>query len=284
MENTNLFSEPVAIDAGRNYHLSIQLEQNGVSFAILDVAEKKYLGIKHYPVPQSSDEEMAAKIEKILTSDELLSKSFSSSALVYSSFRTMLVPESLFNAQNLKAFLKFHHDIDDKDQIHFYPIKSAEAFVIFTLPSVIEEKITKRFPDIKIFHISIPFINHALSCDEHTDMQPWIYLNFSNDFFEVLITRNKKILLFNSFFYRKHTDVMYFLANILNLFSLKPDNVRLVLSGNITAGVGVEDEINKMFKNARFEKCFAGFARPEKLSSEEEHKYANLLNVYNCVL
>jgi hypothetical protein len=196
----------------------------------------------------------------------------------------MLVPESLFDSNNLRAFLKFHHDVDEKDHIYFQELKPAEAFVIYTVPVFLEEIVRANFKGAKFSHHSFSLIYNAFENKNKNEALPSIHIHFSNDFFDVLIIKNNKIQLFNSFFYKKNTDVIYFVSNLLNLFSLTPDNIKIYILGDINLESELKQELGKIFKIINFEKFNPGFIYGDKFSTLAQHKFTNLLNVFNCGL
>ena len=232
MKTFRAFEDNFSFTDSKNYHLSLQIGPGTLTYAILDIADRKYIGLKHTDFKVTSEKIFKELLLTELENDSFLKHAFASVAVLYQSFRSMLVPESLFDQKNLKAFLKFHHDIDEKDHIKFFKIKEAEAFVIFSVPNYIEETIISKFPKAQFYHHCWPFIRDSLTRTDKNETITGLHINFASDFFDVLIVRNNKILLYNSFFYKKYTDVIYFVANILNLFSLKPDVTKLFITGN----------------------------------------------------
>ena len=284
MEAIRTFDNDFKYDNSKNYLLVLQTGSKAVTYAIFDIADKKYVGLNHIPFNSIPENQSIEYIKKSLEEDPLLSYKFSDVVFQHLSFRAMLVPESLFDSKNLRAFLRFHYDVDEKDYIHFQELKSAEAFVIFTVPVQIEELLCSKYPQVKFSHHTIPFINSALSSREGKDNFPSLHIYFANNFFDIMIVRNNKIQLFNSFFYKKYTDVLFFIVNILNLFSLKPDNTKINIMGDLDEVAEMESELKKIFKTINFEKFNPVFNYDSKISSLDQHRFANLLNLYPCEL
>lgn len=284
MEVINTFGNDFKLDDKRKYYLALQLENKALLYTILDIEEKKYLGLKHFNLNSNTEAEVKESILKIVNEEPLFLYNFNEVIFQYQSFRGMLVPETLFDSKNLRVFLQFHHDIDDKDYVQFQEIKPAEAFVIFTVPVYLEEFLETKYPQIKYSHHSVPFIYNAIGKMDKEDTTPGMHIYFADDFFDVLIIRNNKIQLFNSFFYKKYTDVIFFVANILNLFSIKPDTSKIFISGQIDENSDLQKELEKMFKLIVFEKFNNDISYSENLSSLTQQRYVNLLNIYNCGL
>jgi hypothetical protein len=284
MEAISLFEKDFEYDSLKKYLLVLQTGNKAITYAVFDIAANKYVGLKHVPFDTVPDIQIIEFIKKSLEEDRLLSFKFSEVVYQHLSFRAMLVPESLFDSKNLRAFLRFHYDVDEKDYIHFQELKPAEAFVIFTVPVLIEDLLCHKYPQVKFSHHTIPFIHNAIDGSDKNDNSPGLHIYFANDFFDIMIVRNNKIQLFNSFFYKKYTDVLFFIANILNLFSLTPGSTKIHILGEVNDASELKAELKKIFKVINFEKFNPDFEYNSGLPLLEQHRFANLLNLYPCEL
>ena len=283
MENLQSFNDTFAFEPSKKYHLSIQLSGNNLSYAILEIDENRYVYLKSCPILHSSEKSYESQVEEIFDLEKLLSYSFSTVYVQFLSFRAMLVPETLFDSKNLGAFLKFHHDVGEKDHIHYLESKPAEAFVIFSVPRDIEKLFKSKFKNLTMSNQAVPFINSSLSYATKENSNPVLFINISNDFFDILIVKNHKIQLFNSFFYKQHTDLIYYIANIVNLFSLNTSKTELHIMGCIELSSELDKELSKIFKTISFEKFNLDFNYSEEFATLQQHKFVNLLNLYHCV-
>jgi hypothetical protein len=281
MEDVNLFNPNLKLDGGGNYHLCIQGNASNLSFLILDADKKELMGIKHYTF--DGQEDAKSLLTRIFKEDALFNITFKKTIFQYQSYRSMLVPDSLFDSKNLKAFLKFHHNLDENDHIHYHALKQAEAYVIFSVPVYYEEVLCSKYPTTKYLHHSIPFIYNAIENRGKDNASPCLHMNFTKDFFDVLIIRNSKIQLFNSFFYKKYTDVIYFIVNILNLYSYLPSTTMLYVSGEIDDNSELFKELKILFKVPEFEKFDTGFSFGKDLERIHQHRFVHLINSSNCV-
>jgi hypothetical protein len=281
MEIINTFKKNFVPDNTANYHLSIQGNATRFSFAVMDIAEKKYIGLKNHVV--DNEDNIKSLLKRLLVEDTVFAINFKSVIFQYQSYRAMLVPDTLFDSKNLKAFLKFHHNLDENDHILYQPLKQAEAYVIFSVPTYYEELLSAKYTDIKYSHHCLPFIYNAIENRGKESTNPCLHVHFTNDFFDVLIVRNNKIQLFNSFFYKKYTDVIYFIINILNLYSYLPTHTKIFLSGEIEENSDLYKELNDLFKPINLEKFEPSFKYSSEMGNIGQHKFTNLINAYNCV-
>ena len=155
--------------------------------------------------------------------------------------------------------------------------------MIFSVPREVEKLFKSKFKNLTMSNQAIPFINSSLSYVTKENSTPVLFINISNDFFDILIVKNQKIQLYNSFFYKQHTDLIYYIANIVNLFSLKTATTELHIMGSIELNSELDKELSKMFKTISYEKFNLDFNYSGEFATLQQHKFVNLLNLYHCV-
>ncbi|MGC8804155.1 MAG: DUF3822 family protein, partial [Bacteroidales bacterium] len=214
MKIINAFDPEYTLSLETNYELYLEGNSQFVQLAVYDVTQNTFVGVKQFfAEPQDTD-----ILSTLLNEENLLNHPYQSLTFAYSSFRAMLVPQSLFDADHLEDFLKFHHKIDENEKILYHFIPTVEAFLIYTCPIGVEQLLTAKYQQVSIKHHAIPFIQLAASKASNI-LQPQVKIFLGQDFFDLLVIKQGKILLFNSFYYQKYTDVLYFLVNVSNLFS-----------------------------------------------------------------
>lgn len=274
MEQINTFTGNLGLGDNVKRNLIFQVSSNTFSYSIFEIEEKKCLGLKQFKIKKEQD------IETLLNNEELLKNNFEKVCLQYKSPKAVLIPASLFDTKNLKAYLKFHFNVDDVESVYFQELKAQEAYIIYTLPSGLENIFRKKYPDIHLTHHSHSFIQLAF---EHAkDNNVTLHVHLSDSFFDVLVLKKNTVQLYNSFFCQKFTDVLFFIANILNLFSLEPDNLKFYASGEISSNSFETTELKNIVKNIRYEKFRQGINYNSPTIALEQHKFVTFLNLITC--
>ena len=282
METLLAFESDTILDQA-NYQLFIQISSKSLTYTVFDKPGRKFAGLKHYMFEDTTESDFKHNIQSILTDDEILLTEFTNVIVQFESIKVMLVPASLFDSKNLKSFLKYHHDVSEKDLISFTELKNADAFVIFSYPMFIEEIFRKHFENIRFIHHSVPFINNVYLTKQN-EIEPCFHIHFAHDFFDVLLVKNGNIQLYNSFSYKKYTDVIYFISNIINIHSLSPEKIRIIISGEIARSSEMVSELNKIFNDIQFEKYSPQYKYNEALFALPQSRFVNLLNISHCEL
>jgi hypothetical protein len=63
-----------------------------------------------------------------------------------------------------------------------------------------------------------------------------VFAHFGKDKFEIVVTQNQKLLLFNSFDYMTKEDFLYYLLFTAEQLALNPETLRLQLLGSVAEG------------------------------------------------
>jgi hypothetical protein len=263
--------------------LNLYIEGNSklLQLAVFNCSQQIFCGVKQYYFENSED--ITESIPLIFDDEILASLNFERSTFSYCSSKSMLVPETLFDAKNLNDFLKFHQNIDENDELRYFQIPRGEAFIIYSCPASIESALKLKFPAIQILHHSIPFINTAIQNDTNENI-PCVHIFLGHDFFDLLVIKQNKIQLFNSFFYSKHADVLYFLINISNLFSIPPYHSKIFLSGNIEdiAFKEISEELKMVFPNINQETLPNQFKFADEINTLSAYQLNTLIGLRLC--
>lgn len=282
MKIINAFDPDYSLSPEKNYELYLEGNRQFVQLAIYDTMLNTFVGVKQFfaEAHDTHDNILSAMFDN---EENLLDHKFQHITFAYSSFRAMLVPQSLFDADHLEDFLKFHHKIDDDEKIRYHFIPAAEAFLIFTCPISMESLLKSKFEHIVIKHHAIPFIQIALSRVNNSHL-PTVHLFLGEEFFDMLVMKQGKILLFNSFYYQKYTDVLYFLVNVSNLFSIPPHHSHMFVDGNIEHNqyVSIVNELKTIFPFISEENLPENLAYAKEVLALPAHQLKTLVGLKLC--
>ena len=155
--------ETFDLNSTSSYHLSIQIGLDGFSFSILNINNNKYIALKNYPNLTSNNDVLFADwVRSVLNEDEFLSRNYKSVAVIFVNCNSVLVPDPLFKKENLKDYFDFNLDLPESDEIYSTKIERADSWSLYPVPTDVVKVLQEQFPNLKIFHQSVPFINNIL--------------------------------------------------------------------------------------------------------------------------
>jgi hypothetical protein len=256
----------------KNYRLSIQVSLNGFSLCIYDVDKQKHVVLKHCAYSENvADLNIWGKeINRIADSvADNIAVIKTPVKCLFTSRKNVLIPKDIFSVNNIKSHLSFFFQLDELDEIHYRYIPEIEGYCCFTLPSPVVSKIISRFGKTDFYNQTYQIIRRVNDCKTGMNVV------FCDNFMDVSIFQDSKLILNNSFEIFDIKDVIYFISAIFAKFDVK--DIPVYLSGNIS-----NSEVKKL------KKFFPSIVQEQNkkitllLGSEVSTKCYNLLSLQKC--
>ncbi|MDR2286717.1 MAG: DUF3822 family protein [Prevotellaceae bacterium] len=260
------------LTANKDYRLSIQVSLNGFSFCIYNPDKHKHVVLKNFPYSENvADINLWLKeinrIAESMTADIAAIKT--SVKCLFISRKNVLIPKNIFSANSIGSYISFFFQLDEFDEIHYQYIPEIEGYCCFALPSPIVSKIISRFGKSDFYSQSYQIIRRTKNYG--TGMS----IVFCDNFMDISIFKNNKLVLNNFFEIFDIKDIIYFVSSISDKFAVK--DIPIYMSGNIS-----NSEIKKL------KKFFPSIVQEQNreisllLGSEVSTKYYNLLSLQEC--
>lgn len=124
-----------------------------------------------------------------------------------------LIPAHIFNKNYLSDLYRLCHHTEKTGTLLYRKVRPMEAYLVESLPRSFTTFLTTRYQSICIVNSAYSFIINSLSSTlinrEH------LFVDIQDRYFDILLTRNNEVLLFNSFSYNSVTDMVYYMLNCL---------------------------------------------------------------------
>lgn len=265
------------------YHLSMLVGLDSFSCCVLDTKRNKYIallswtfqGIYTWPV-------LCDNISRIIKENKLLNNIFKSVSTAVVHNRSTLIPNALFDKNDKEKYLEFNHTLEVDDAVAVDSLKNTDAKNVYALPECMERTLQSHFGIVKYLHHSTGLLENVLLQHKHQDA-PKVIVHVQMSHFEVIVAGGKKLLFYNSFSHQTSEDFIYYLLFVCEQLKLNPDNVELVLLGEVERNSAIYSILHKYVRNIRFGERSDGFEYSYKLSEVPKHFYYNLFNQYLCV-
>lgn len=237
------------------------------AYAFMDAEKRSFASVKYFTFHELDAEE---SLRKIITETEHQSeKTIVCSAFPYA----ILIP--------IKQFKNDYSLIDvvyDQPLLHYLndPIAEWQMTNMYALPSSISELIT-RLPNVKYYHVYTPSLKvyNGFTADSQ------VSVHLTTQHFRVLVRKEGKILLLQTYFYKTPLDVVYYLLKIISEFQLDQNETYVILSGLVEEDSAMYKELYSYFTNLHF-------AHPPSISlpanDHPHHFFTSLYNVAACEL
>ena len=226
-------------DTLKNNRLSIQLRQDGFSFAQIDSLNKKVLILEDFNVPLMIEDEAYYQNEKVnlrletyLEESKIHLQEFKSVDIVVDSKFNSMVPTVLYDKRRGEEYLK---------QIHLLP----ENFIVKTdhLPFMASENVyavyaplffnlKDHFSSFKLKHSVSVLIQQTVMLQK-IRMGEAVYVNVGENEINILAFQDEKLIFSNTFSYKEKEDFIYYILLVYNQLGFKPEITPLCLMGDI---------------------------------------------------
>jgi hypothetical protein len=281
MHDIRFLDETLDINKTPNYHLSIQVGLDGFSFVIFDTSRYKYIALKHYGFKEEIPEfKFPGHLQNLLSGDEFLQKEFLSIHCIWNSPRTTLLPAVLFEKEKLRQYFEFNQVLNDLDELHSNQIKSLDAYLIFTIHHEIANVFIRQYPTLKFFNQGTPFIEYAMK--HNPGNIDSVHINIQDKFFDILVIRNRSLILHNTFNWRYEQDLTYFIMNVYDKVLLDPASIPIYISGPVEKNSDLVNGIRKFIRTVNFCEPDNRFLYAHAFNRIPDHFFINLFNLYLC--
>ena len=261
--------------------LSIQISLSGLSFCILNRSEAEVTYLKRYDfknklVPETVLEEL----QSFISNEPLLSQSFDTILVLFQNELSNLVPEEFFEEENVADYLKFSSKIIKTDFISHDKIEANKSINVFVPYMNINNYLFEVYGEFEYKHASSILIEHILKAEEGSSTDK-MYINVEPFHFEMVVVKNGKIQLYNTFEYFTKEDFIYFVLFGIEQLKLNPESLKVKLTGHIVKDDHLYQLLYKYIRYVEFYGPSQTYAYHDILNLEPKHQYSLILNSFN---
>lgn len=233
--------------------LSIQVSLNGLSFCALRPEEQKIVFFKEQIFSKKLNPvEVLEQIEKIYAEESFLQKESPEVTLLYSNELYSLVPRKFFNEENASDYLKFNTKILETDFVAHDVLEKAEIVNVFIPYTNINNYFFEKYGEFEYTHCLTILTENFLKPESIEKEGAKMYLNCYSRGFDLLVIKNGKLLLANSFACNTKEDFIYYILFTAEQLELDPLEFELILLGKITANSDYYQIAYTYIKNIHF--------------------------------
>ena len=252
--------ESFDIEKTKQYSLSIQVSLDGFSFLIVHSSEKKVIAYKSVPLKISSENLLARRLKEWFDTEDLLKKPFNSVFAFIFTENFSLVPYE-YTVDKLVDNLTTHLFQQDSNNILIEnKIDALNAKLIFPLPIDVMNVLQLQFNNnIKIIH---PITNLLIYPVESKKRNSVVILT-TKKYFYLILTRNSRLILANSFHAEHLNDLVYSVLNTFKQLEIARSETDLYVSGSRNENAEIKNLLKLYFENISDLRISGSITNPE---------------------
>lgn len=277
------FLQDVSLLNNSNAHdLSILIGVDRFSFLISD-PQQNVIGLKcyQYSQPLTPAYPVSTAIQEIYRIDELLAASYQSVRIGIHNATNTLVPDSLFQPEDLSIYFKNIIDHSPEDRLYHDSFKELNLHHLFALDSRVGSILENYYPNSRFFHGQSAALK-GFSKLAAVQSGHQVFVNVHERSVQIAAFVGRDLLFNNSFPFESPNDFIYYLLLVYNQFQMKPDVVPLTISGLL-----VEDSriYHMMYRYIRYLNIIQTpdyYRFPDTLKDQNLHFYFDLYCLRLC--
>jgi len=224
--------------------LSVRLGEKHGSFAITDKTGNELYELA-YCSTEGWDEN---SLNGFFTSYPSLRNSFYQAVVAYDTSQSILTPSSFYKPGEAQVLLKIMYGIPAVSHIISELISEWQLYNTYAVPGEVHKWVDQKFPAARSWHQYSSAIKKINAAGNEGSLA----VDFRQNDFSVIVARQSRILLAQTFEYTTHEDVLYNLLKTCHQFSLSQKEVNLQLSGLVDKQSSLYKEIYQYFINVEF--------------------------------
>lgn len=265
----NIKAKTFNIEESEQYHLYIQIGLTHFSYCIINHMSN-VIYLNNYKVKNN--------IIEIINADDIIKASFATTSVSFVNLPSTLVPKEIYKDENNRQLLELNTDAFDI--IKTDDIKGLDAYLIYSIPTTINNIVTSYFPNAKQTTYQKVLIEE---CNKLENKDSNAYLNILEKILTITAFKEKKLIFNNTFKFETKEDLLYFILFVFEQLDFDAEKVSVKLFGNIQ-----EDDENykilyEYIKNIKFGSSPNNIEFPSEFKTLNKHELFTLFAQHSCV-
>jgi len=288
----NLLDESFNPEETRNYGLAVTLSDVSISCCILDFRRNKFLGLTRCVradlKPQDGVSIARPTIMEFLSSVSAaipwMKSSFKLTKIAFDGRKSTLVPAFLFDPNETEHYMNFNFRQEQDEKIFCDHLMPMDAWQVFAIPEPVVEAAREVFPRIGMVHFSSLLIESVWINYKNRINSPHVFLNLRDGLFDLMIFDGRQMSYFNTFPFQNPEDVAYYLIFVLEQMNFNPENIPLVLLGNVETVDGLPELLHRYIRHIEPGRRNEAYKYSYILNQLPPQTFFPLLNFFSCAL
>jgi hypothetical protein len=218
----------------KNYRkLCLQVSLTGASFCIIDTLNWSVTGCNTAQFVKHKDIE--DQLWKLFVNYPELEERYDEIVVLHDNNFSTFVPHALFDDNFLGSYLQYNTKVFETDFFTYDSIGSYEINNVYVPQVNVNNFLLDRFGSFEYKNTNSILVAKLLDASKNIDDRQ-VYVHVQDNHFEIVVARNQKLLLFNSFEYGTSEDFLYYLLFTMEQLQLNPETVKVWLLGKIEEG------------------------------------------------
>lgn len=241
------------------YRISIQLRLDGFSFAAIDPKNLKILQVQDYKLIEKTGLSHDLKwirvqeyFSQFISQNIFLSGLPKKVNIVIDHKEYTVIPESLFNREEIKQQLSFNQEIAYPFQAFANRISGTDRVLIGAIHQSLHLAILDSFDEVNIFHSSSVLQEEIYKIHKNQKIGKRLYVSVALHDMQILAMENENLLYSNSFAFTSKEDFVYFILLAYDQLEMNAEQDSLYFLGDINRTSAIYQICWQYIRNIHF--------------------------------
>lgn len=211
--------------------LSIQFSLDGFSFCTSNASDEIAEFCSYvFEKAVNSPELILEKLQEVFKTEKSLQNDFESVTVIHQNNLSTLVPNQYFKEDSIASYLKYSVKTIANDLIVFDDLEFMDTKNVYIPYVNINNFLFQNFGEFEFKHHSSILLEKLLANSDDTLK---FYINISQSTFDIVVTKDSKLLFYNIFDYQTKEDFIYYILFTLEQLELSTEETNVILLGDI---------------------------------------------------
>ncbi len=276
----SFIDEAFVVQKISDYHLIIQVGIDNVWLAVYEKSKNKYIAFENYTLQNVYEfDEVIDLLDLLIKESKLLPHKYSSVGCVIVNNLSTIIPNPLFENEKKEMYLKFNAILQGDEFVLVDDIKNLDAKNVFALPMALKNKLESLYKNTSYHHFSSVLIEGLLFQNKNQTAKK-LFVHIQPSHFEAIVIEGKILLFYNTFNHHTAEDFIYYLLFVCEQLLLNPENIEVVLLGEVEKNSAIYLIAQKYIRNLKFAERTDDTDFSYQLQTLPKHFYFTLFNNY----
>jgi hypothetical protein len=215
----------------KNYKkLSLQIAVNEMSFCCFDTLNQEIIDCKS--IAFSTHKSLEDQLWKAFVNHPELMNVYDDISVLHDNSLNTFVPKALFDEDFLGSYLQYNTKVFETDFFAYDTIGNYDINNVYVPFMDANNFLIDRYGTFEYKNSNSILVTKLLDASKNID-EKQVYVHVKDTHFEIIVVRNQKLLLFNSFEYKAPEDFLYYLLFALEQLQLNPEVAPVLALGKI---------------------------------------------------
>ncbi|UUV20395.1 DUF3822 family protein [Paenimyroides aestuarii] len=211
--------------------LYIQVSLQNFSYCVKNQVSNQVSHIKSFTLdPYKTIEQ---QLDVFFDKEEALQSGFQDVVVLHHNNLNTFVPTALFDETSLGSYLQYNTKVFPTDYFDYDNLPQSDMNNIYVPYVAFNNYFLDVFGSFTFQHINTSLVQHFLA-KSGNDAVTNLFVHVGATHFELVLTKQKKLLFFNSYEFQTKEDFIYYLLFVFEQLQLNPETQAVTFYGNIS--------------------------------------------------